>query len=230
MNHYLNVEAKKQSLIDDPSYPVLIKQTISGFNGPVSIPFKNWSAGQQELVSLLMAIDNFLLNDRDLDESNKKWLIIEHPELNLHTESIMQFLKVILFLLSRYRICIVSHSSNILEFIWIMKQFKQLRGTVDDLFTVLEIDESEKDEKIVKAAQAAIRKNYKVYYFEQDENYSVTAKDISELDVDLDGDCNDYWGGLTEFATKACDTVAEVVTKEFVRSGNKKELKHEKKT
>lgn len=40
LNNYLNAEVKKQFSIDDPSYPVLIKQTINGFSSPVSIPFK----------------------------------------------------------------------------------------------------------------------------------------------------------------------------------------------
>jgi ABC-type multidrug transport system fused ATPase/permease subunit len=225
LSDYLNTEAKKQSLVDDLSYPVLIKQTIDGFRGPASIPFKNWSSGQKEFVSFLMSIANFLLNDNVLDKSNKankKWLVIEYPELNLHPNSLVQFLKIILFLLSKYRICIISHSSIILDFIWVMNQLKQHEGTADDLFTVLEVDESEKDEEIIKAAQASLKKDYKIYYFEQDKNYSVTVKDISELSVDPDGNYNDYWGGIEKLCTKACDIVAEVVTREFAKSGNKR--------
>jgi hypothetical protein len=169
-----------------------------------------------------MAIDNFLLNDKDLDKSNKKWLIIEYPELNLHPNSLVQFLKIILFLLTKYRICVTSHSSIILDLIWIMNQLKQHDGTVNDLFTVLEVDESERDEEIIKAAQASLKKDYKVYYFEQGKDYSVIVKDISELSVDLDGDYNDYWGEIVKFSTKACDIVAEVVNREFPKSGNKR--------
>jgi hypothetical protein len=178
------------------------------------IHYSCWSAGQREFAPLLLGLYMVRPSGRSSKRGEIDWVIIEEPEMGLHPKAISDVLLIVLDLLERgYRVCISTHSTVVLDLVWALKNINENNGDAKD---VLELFEVEKDQQVLNIVRSALEKEYKVYYFEPDEKGMVTVKDISRLDPFSE----DYWGGLEKFNTKACDVVAEVVTRSYARSGS----------
>jgi hypothetical protein len=171
-----------------------------------------WSAGQREFAPLLLGLYMVRPSGRSSKRGEIDWVIIEEPEMGLHPKAISDVLLIVLDLLERgYRVCISTHSFVVLALVWALNNIKENKGDAND---VLNLFEAQKEQQVLKIAQSALEKEYKVYYFEPDEKRMVTVKDISCLDPFSE----DYWGGLGKFSTNACDVVAGVVTRSYTRS------------
>jgi hypothetical protein len=105
-----------------------------------------------------------------------------------------------------YRVCISTHSSQVLDIIWAIQTFKEYDAQIND---VLQLFELRKNDLTSELAEKALEAEIYVYYFKRDGR----AEDISRLDPGSSHPEEYGWGGLTEFAAKVNDLVAEVVNR-----------------
>jgi hypothetical protein len=169
-----------------------------------SLPYMVWSAGQREFVPLLLGAYWLMPSTKITRRGDLKWVVIEEPEMGLHPRAVSVILLLILELLWRgYRVCISTHSPQVLEMIWALRRIKLARGTYPD---VLDLFGAEGDERggLKSLALAALKKRMRVYYFERSGN----VRDISELDPYSDTEQEASWGGLSDFSGRANEIVA----------------------
>jgi hypothetical protein len=166
-----------------------------------------WSAGQREFVPLLLGF--FWLLPPSVEEArrdNVKWVVIEEPEMGLHPRAISVVLLLVLELLSRgYRICVSTHSPQVLELVWALG-ILQKRGAKPE--RLLELFDVQATPGLRKIARAAMGKRAKVYFFDRETG---TAQDISSLNPGNADAAVAEWGGLSEFSSRAGEVVARVV-------------------
>ena len=104
-----------------------------------------------------------------------------------------------------YRVCLSTHSPQILEAMWALQHLKENHASPK---TFLSMFEAESTQPMQKLAQTVLSKSLKVYYFDPG---SGRTKDISALDLagEVAGDAG--WGGLTEFSGRVNAVVASAV-------------------
>lgn len=125
--------------------------------------------------------------------------------MGLHPRAISVVLLLVLELMSRgYKVCLSTHSPQVLELVWALEALRKHRGSADDLLNLFDAPHSG---GLREMAKAAIGKTSKVYYFDP----AGTAKDITDLDPSSSEAQEASWGGLLEFSARANDTVARAV-------------------
>jgi hypothetical protein len=159
-----------------------------------------WSTGQRELVPLLLVLQaapkSPLLS----------WTILEEIEMGLHPRGVTAALLPVFSLLNEERkICLSTHSSQILDLLWALKLFREKKVNPD---RVLDIFQLSKTEETRQWASGVLGKSQKVYYFDRNDGI---VKDISDLDPDAEENGQSGWGGLTEFEGRVGNIVAEVM-------------------
>ena len=97
-----------------------------------------------------------------------------------------------------------SHSPLVLDIVWALRVIRQHGGTDADVRRMLNLSPQEVD-----IAKRALQIHSRVYYFQRDGR----VVDISGLDPGSDRSEESGWGGLTEFAGKIGEIVAEVVNR-----------------
>ena len=172
----------------------------------VRLPFMAWSSGQKEFFPLAMTLD-MLTRFLPGQLSKVKAIIIEEPEMGLHPDAIKSVILQIIGLLKQgYKIIVSTHSPVFLEFAWafhILKTEKAPASAFDELFDIPMTDKSNFFNDDV------IKKDINTYYFNRVDG-KVIVKDISSLDAgDRDLDIAD-WGGLSSFASKAGEIIANI--------------------
>lgn len=176
---------------------------LSEHNGNGGLPFMVWSAGQREFIPLLLA---FYWLMPPLDTRWGKWVVIEEPEMGLHTHAITTVLLMILGLLEcGYKVCVSTHSPYVLDLVWALRTIKKCKAPID---LVREVFDAPKRAEIDEIAKSALKKNAKVYYFDRENGY---ARDISDLDPGSTDQIEAGWGGLSEFSGRVADVVAKAV-------------------
>lgn len=171
-----------------------------------TIPFMTWSAGQREFVPLLMGLYWLLPASKVSRRDDIEWVVIEELETGLHPSAITSVLLIVLDLMARgYRVCLSTHSPHVLEMIWAIGELKEHGRSPDAL---LHLFEAARNQQTRRVASAALSKEYRVYFFD---TRSGRTKDISSLDPGAGDLAESDWGGLTEFSSRAADTVADVV-------------------
>jgi hypothetical protein len=174
-------------------------------DGPQGLPFLTWSAGQREFTPLLIGLYNFF-NLHPHERMSWKWVVIEEPEMGLHPQAINITLYMILNLLARgHKVLLSTHSPQVLDMLWALRVFQQHGGTGKDVLALFGI-ENDPDTSV---ADLSLLQTYKVHYFQR----SGVVEDISQLDLGSDNPAQAYWGGLTAFAGRAGDIVADVVNR-----------------
>lgn len=174
-------------------------------DGPQGLPFLTWSAGQREFTPLLLGLYNFF-NLHPHDRMFWKYVVIEEPEMGLHPQAINVTLYTILNLLARgHKVLLATHSPQVLDMLWALRVFQQHGGTGKDVLALFGI-ENDPDTSV---ADLSLLQTYKVHYFQR----SGIVEDISQLDLGSDNPAQAYWGGLTAFAGRAGDIVADVVNR-----------------
>lgn len=171
-----------------------------------SMPFMTWSAGQKEFMPLLLAF-YFLSPSGKVSTSDRiKTVVLEEPEMGLHTKALMSILLNLLELLSRgYKIILSTHSSFFPEFAWFMQNLPR-DYEVDSLLSLFGAKQN--NEKLGQLFESIVDLKYKTFTFQFDKG-RVYSKDISELDpFSEDADMADM-GGLTSFATKTGEIISE---------------------
>jgi hypothetical protein len=166
-----------------------------------------WSAGQREFSPLLLGLYWLMPAGKVSRRDRLTWVVIEEPEMGLHPKAISAFMALVLELLRRgYRVCLSTHSPQVLDVVWALQTLKRQQGTDKDVLRLLNLPSN----PVMKAmASAVLGKSICVMYFKP----GVDAVNISSLDPGSDEADVAGWGGLTEFTANVGDVVAEVVAR-----------------
>ncbi len=176
-----------------------------------SIPFMAWSAGQREFVPLLMGLYWLLPGAKVKRRGDVKTVILEEPEMGLHPYAISVVMLLVLELLWRgYRVCISTHSPQVLDVVWALSTIQAHRATPNALLDVFKVP---KTPPMKNVAEAVLKHRARVYYFDRDGH----TRDISRLDPGSEDAREAGWGGLSEFSGRINETVAKVVSGEWGR-------------
>jgi hypothetical protein len=171
-----------------------------------NLPYMVWSAGQREFVPLLLGLYWLMPPTKVSTRGEIKWVILEEIEMGLHPRAISVVLLLVFELVARgYRVCMSTHSSQVLDAMWALKHLRENRASPESL---LNIFAAPKTQPMVKLAKNVLSKTTMVYYF--DGNSGIT-RDISDLDPDAEQEGNAGWGGLSEFSGRANEAVARAV-------------------
>jgi hypothetical protein len=170
------------------------------------LPYMVWSAGQREFVPLMLGLYWLMPPSKVKRRGDIEWVILEELEMGLHPRAISVLLLLVFELLSRgYRVCLSTHSPQVLEAVWALRYLKEYRASPKSL---LEIFDAPDTQAMRKVAEAALTKNVKVHYFDR---HSGRTQDISELDPDSEVAGDAGWGGLSEFSGRVNSVVARAV-------------------
>jgi hypothetical protein len=170
-----------------------------------SIPFMAWSAGQREFVPLLMGLYWLMPVSKVSTRDKVTTVIIEEPEMGLHPGAISAVMLLVLELLRRgYRVCISTHSPQVLDVVWAVTMLNAHRANPNDL---LDLFETKKSGPMREVAEAALNKKMRVYYFDR----SGRTTDISNLDPGSESEIEAGWGGLSGFSGRVNEVVSKVV-------------------
>lgn len=178
------------------------KRLVLGEGGS-KLPYMVWSAGQREFVPLLLGLYWLMPPAAVARRNGIEWVVIEEPEMGLHPRAISVVLLIVLELMQRgYKVCMSTHSPQVLEMVWALEALRKNKGSPADLLALLGAPKSLKP-----VAKAALTKRTKVYYFAPGE----PTVDLSDLDVGSQVALEATWGGLLEFSARANDAVARAV-------------------
>lgn len=178
---------------------------LSGGKNEGTLPFMVWSAGQREFVPLLLSLYHLLTPAGAARRRGVEWVVIEELEMGLHPRAISVVMLMIFELMERgYRVCISTHSPQVLEAVWALQHLKENRA---DGRALLKVFNAPQTPVMIGMADRVLKKSAKVYYFDRPGK----TKDISTLDPDKEFDGESGWGGLSEFSGRANDAVALAV-------------------
>jgi hypothetical protein len=132
-----------------------------------------------------------------------KWVVLEELEMGLHPRAISTMLVLVLELLHRgYRVCLSSHSPQVLEMIWAWQNLKQNGADGGSLGKVLG---AKLTPSVRKVFDDVMQKEIRAYFFERDKRVT----EISGLNPDAKNDLEASWGELLSFTDRANRAVAE---------------------
>jgi hypothetical protein len=178
------------------------------------LPYMVWSAGQREFVPLLLGLYHLMPPTATPRRKGVQWAVIEELEMGLHPRATAVAMLMVLELVARgYRVCVSTHSPQVLDAIWALKH---LRENGADPRALLGVFDAPAKPKMIEMAEAVMKKRVKVYYFDRD---SGTAKDISDLDPESEESGDEGWGGLAEFSGRANAAVARAVANSNLGGG-----------
>lgn len=170
------------------------------------LPFMVWSAGQREFVPLLLGAYWLCPAGHISTRDDLKWVVIEEIEMGLHPRGVIASLVIVLELIRRgYRVCLSTHSSDVLDVMWALRLFQE--NKVDPKY-VLKLFGLRQTGPTKELAEKVLNTDLRVYSFDR---HSGVATDISTLDPASSDERESGWGGLTEFSGRVSDLVAEVV-------------------
>lgn len=184
------------------------KRLVLGAGGnEAPLPFMVWSAGQREFVPLLLGLYWLLPQSGTGRRKGIDWVVIEEPEKGLHPKAVNTVLLLVLELLWRgYRVCLSTHSPQVLDVLWALRVLREKGGSADD---VLALFGCKTTPAMIKVAEAALRKTASVHYFRRDGQ----IRDISNLDPGSEDVEEAGWGGLSEFSGRVGDVISRVVSR-----------------
>jgi len=172
-----------------------------------NLPYMVWSAGQREFVPLLLGFYWLMPPTKVSRRSQIEWVVLEELEMGLHPRAISVVLLLVFELVVRgYRVCLSTHSSQVLDAMWALKHLSENSGTPK---AFLDVFDAPKTPPMLKLAQDMMTKIRKAYYFDKGTGI---VHDISELDPGAEESGQAGWGGLSEFSGRASAAVAHAVS------------------
>src|SRR5271157_1337344 len=175
-------------------------------DGDQSLPFMVWSAGQREYVPLLLGLYWLMLPSSAGRRGEIKWVVLEELEMGLHPRAIETVLLIVLELVARgYRVCLSTHTAQVLEALWALRHLRTNRASPQALLGMFDAPVTP---SLRRLAETVMTKQIRVYYFDPT---SGATRDISALDVDSEDVGEDGWGGLSEFSGRVNAAVARAV-------------------
>jgi hypothetical protein len=171
-----------------------------------SLPYMVWSAGQREFVPLLLGLYWLMPSTKVSRRGDIEWVVLEELEMGLHPRAISVVLLLVFELVARgYRVCLSTHSPQVLDALWAVKHLRENHARADAL---LDIFGASNTQPMQKLAKTAMEREIKVIYFDRDTG---RTSDISGLDPSAEGKGESGWGGLSEFSGRANEAVARAV-------------------
>jgi hypothetical protein len=171
-----------------------------------NLPYMVWSAGQREFVPLLLGFYWLMPPTKASRRGHIEWVVLEELEVGLHPRAISVVLLLVFELAVRgYRVCLSTHSSQVLDALWAMKHLSE-NGANAKAF--LEIFGAPKTPPMLRLAKGMMSKIRTVYYFDKE---SGTVHDISALEPGAEESGQSGWGGLSEFSGRASGAVAQAI-------------------
>jgi len=165
-----------------------------------------WSAGQREFVPLLLGLYHLLTSAGASRRKGVKWVVIEELEMGLHPRAISIVMLMVFELVARgYRVCISTHSPQVLDAVWALKH---LRENQADPSALLKVFDAPITLGMLQLAEGVMKRRVKVCYFDRKGG---TTRDISVLDPEKEENGESGWGGLSEFSGRASEEVARAV-------------------
>ena len=183
------------------------KRLVLGPGGATgNLPYMVWLAGQREFVPLLLGFYWLMPPTKVSTRASIKWVVIEELEMGLHPRAISVVVLLCLELVARgYRVCLSTHSPQVLDAIWALKHLRENRASPEALLRLFEAPNTQPMQRL---AASAMEKTVKVYYFNRETG---ATADISNLDPSAEGQAEAGWGGLSEFSGRANEAVARAV-------------------
>ncbi|AUX20545.1 hypothetical protein SOCEGT47_010170 [Sorangium cellulosum] len=178
-----------------------------------ALPYNAWSAGQREFTPLLLGLYWLMPSATRTRRADLDTVIIEEPEMGLHPQAIVSFGLLVLELLARgYRVILSTHSPVILDLVWAIRELSSVspRAGVEALRRVFSLDHP--TWPVVAVLRAALKKEYRTYYFHRTEG-GVNTEDISTLDPGDENQDIAGWGGLSGFSGRIAQIVGEAVSR-----------------
>ena len=171
-----------------------------------NLPYMVWSAGQREFVPLLLGFYWLMPPTKVSRRGNIQWVVLEELEMGLHPRAISVVLLLVFELVARgYRVCLSTHSSQVLDAMWVLKHLRE-NGAAPQ--TLLNVFGAPKTAPMLKLATEVMSKTQKIHYFDKE---SGVTRDISALDPGAEVQGESGWGGLSEFSGRANEAVARTV-------------------
>ncbi len=175
--------------------------------GGDGLPTMVWSAGQREFIPLLLGLYWLMPPTKTARRGDLKWVVIEEPEMGLHPRAIGGVLLMVLELLRRgYRVCLSTHSTQVLELAWALRNLQDAGASPDAVLGVFGL---RPNQALRSLGEAALKTSVAVHYYDR---ASGVSHDISRLDPSASQPFEADWGGLTDFAERANREVANAVT------------------
>ena len=173
------------------------------------LPHMVWSAGQREFIPLLLGLYWLMPPTKTPRRGDLKWVVIEEPEMGLHPRAISGVLLMVLELLRRgYRVCLSTHSTQILEFAWALRNLQDAKATAESVLAMFNLRPNQATRSL---GDTALETRIAVHYYDRGTG---KTHDISRLDPSAPESFESAWGGLTEFSERANHEVATAVASE----------------
>lgn len=170
------------------------------------LPYMVWSAGQREFVPLLLGLYWLMPPSAVAKRGDIEWVVLEELEMGLHPKAISVVMLMVFELLGRgYRVCLSTHSSQILDAMWMLKNLREHKAKPEAL---LEVFQAPKTQAMILLAEKVLAKTQTIHYFDR---VTETTRDISNLDPGAEEAGEAGWGGLSEFSGRATNAVANAV-------------------
>ncbi len=170
------------------------------------LPYMVWSAGQREFVPLLLGLYWLMPPAKVSRRDDIEWVILEEPEMGMHPRAITTVLLMVLELLHRgYRVCISTHSPQVLDLAWVLRVLGGANAGPEELLRVFD---ARPKPGLVAVASTALKKKCKVYFFEGETG---VVRDITELDPASLDQTEATWGGMLEFSGRVNEAVASTM-------------------
>jgi hypothetical protein len=170
------------------------------------LPYMVWSAGQREFVPLLLGFYWLMPSTKVSTRDDIRWVVLEELEMGLHPRAMAVVLLLVLELLARgYRVCLSTHSPQVLDAIWALKHLKANGASAE---VILQVFGVENTQSMRKVADTVREKELKVFYFDRKTG---KTRDISDLDPSAEEEGESGWGGLSEFSGRANQAVARSI-------------------
>jgi len=167
------------------------------------LPYMVWSAGQREFVPLLLGLYWLMPPAKVSRRDDIEWVILEEPEMGMHPRAITTVLLMVLELLHRgYRVCISTHSPQVLDLAWVLRVLGGASANAEELLRVFEVPQKP---GLVAVASKALKKKCKVYFFDGETG---VVRDITELNPASLDKTEATWGGMLEFSGRVNEAVA----------------------
>ena len=174
--------------------------------GGGSLPVAVWSAGQREFVPLLLGMYWLMIPAKAPRRKGVEWAVIEELEMGLHPRAIAIVMLMVFELMARgYRVCISTHSPQVLDAVWALQRLKEYSAAASDLLRIFNVENTP---PMLGLATKVLTKSVKVYYFNR---VTGRTEDISGLDPNAEAEDEAGWGGLVEFSGRASEAVARAV-------------------
>ena len=126
--------------------------------------------------------------------------------MGLHPRAISIVMLMVFELVKRgYRVCISTHSPQVLDAVWALKHLKQNGRDPSALLRVFGVPATDGMRNL---AEGVMNRSARVYYFDRDTG---STRDISDLDPEKEEIGESGWGGLSEFSGRANEEVAKAI-------------------